>query len=233
MQIRRILAEHRDVAVFVLLAVSWFLVRHFLKAALCSGPCWLEPSDWPDLLGLTPDTPRWQIGLLLFFLFAWPTGWTSVLATVIGIQLGFAHHFSVLDLTVLFVAATAASNIATFLFMQKILDKPGRTRKAWLARVKKVQARLGVLGRQGSFWLLAAGNALSSQLYMAALAVSTKTPTATAFGALMLGSLASFLVPLFVLFSAKVMTLDGVTAALLVLALFAVGGHALSGKNRP
>ncbi len=232
MNCRRVILKNRDVVLFVGLALFWLLARHFLKSALCAGPCWLEPSDWPGLLGVSEATAPWQIALLLLFLFAWPTGWTSVLATIIGIQIGFAHGRTVLDVTLLFLLATAASNVLTLWAMQKILEKPGPTRKAWLKRVNAVQKRFGFLRKKEMFWLLAAGNAFSSQLYMAAWAVAAKTPKIVALPAMLAGSMASYLLPLAVLFSAKVLTVDGITAGLLVLASFAAGRHALAAQDK-
>lgn len=195
------------------------MFRATLKAWACeTTPCFLEPADWPILLDLQNPLALYA---LIFLLFALPFGWSSVLGTLVGIQLGLEHEMSVTELSALFFLATATSTVLTWKTLELVLDKPNPWMKTWTQRVKTVYQRLTKI-KKTSFWMLAVGNAASSQIYMTAAAILLKIPKTTAYPALVFGSLVSFVVPLALLFSSKALSVDGITAALLVAALFAV-----------
>lgn len=230
MDVPEFVREHQHTLLLLAVAAAWFLLRATLKAFTCQGAlCWLEPADWPILLNFQNPLALYA---LIFLLFALPFGWSSVLGTIVGIQLGLEHEMSVTELSALFFLATAISTVLTWKILELVLDTPSHWMKTWTQRVKTLYQRLAKI-KKNSFWMLSVGNAVSSQLYMTAAAILLKIPKTTAYPALVLGSLLSFLVPLVLLFSAKALSLDRVTAALLVAALFLVAQNAYEKTRSP
>ncbi len=226
------LRQNKDLLVILAVFLGWLVIRQALKLSLCSsGLCWLEPSDWPSLLGVGPSSARILIVLLAFVLFAAPTGWASIVATLVAIDLMLGNGFSLLQTTLLFSLATGASLILTWRSLVFLLGNPGPARRFLTSKALFASRRMRLGKGTGIFWFLAFGNAVSSQIHFTALAQVLRVPFFSAFPPLFLGSLFSFFIPLAAFYSAKALTLDGVAAALLGLGFFGLARHLATRKE--
>jgi hypothetical protein len=219
----KFLKDNWELSAIIIIALLWFIFRGILIQAFCGANiCWLEPGDWPILLKAANASTQ-VVALVLIALFAIPFGRASIAATIAGIQLGLANGFSVFQITLLFFAATTASNLITWYGLKIFLQKPAKQTQTWLRKVQFIGKKLEWLRvRHGAFAFIAIMNALSSQIYASAIALLMGEKEKDALPALIAGSLASYFIPLLVFFTFRALTFDGISAILAALALFEI-----------
>lgn len=211
----RLIRENKATSVFIALAAVWLLVRHSVAPWLCRGEaaCWLYPDSWPSLLGVTPESSVFVVGLVAAVLFALPFGRSGLLATLVAIHLA-EPVFGFWGVFALFLASSVVSIVAVQLFIEYVLTHP---HAGWLrARIKPLEAIFGPSIRTGGVFWIAVGNLVGSQWQVGALGVLSGIARMRILVGLMVGNLAAFVL---VYAFSQVPDLDAVSVMLLVLAV--------------
>lgn len=217
-------------AVLVLL-----LARFFLVDFVCSriDPCPLDVHELPAFLGAERGSAN--LVLAVFVLFLLPFGYASVLATIIGLDLGLRAGFSWEFLFALYLLASAVSVVSTYgavrILMQKFSGSGAFA--LWRRRIDAASfVARKLVGRVGILAGLAVGNAVSSLVYVSALAVVLRVDAFEALVALFAGNLLSFGFAALVVVGVRLATQD-FFVSMLIAFLVVLAAHHLLVKRVP